>query len=84
MQAWAARQAYIALGFGLAACAELKIDASPMEGFKPDEFKKILELPDHIDPVVIMALGYRDMEDHASPQHRAKVRFSKDDLFEFR
>ncbi len=28
---WAARQTYIALGFGIAAAAELQIDASPME-----------------------------------------------------
>src|SRR6185295_18463282 len=45
---WSARQAYIALGFGLAACAELQIDSCPMEGFSGPEVDKILELPAHI------------------------------------
>ena len=31
---WSARQAYLALGFALAACAELQIDSCPMEGFE--------------------------------------------------
>ncbi len=82
-EAWAARQAYIALGFGLAACAEMKIDASPMEGFKPSEFHSILNLPDYMHPVVIMAVGYRDPADPAQPSVRAKMRFPKDDLFTF-
>lgn len=81
---WAAKQAYIALGFALAACAELKIDSSPMEGFNSGEFKEILELPEYMDPVVIMALGYRDREDRAQPSIRPKMRFPKDDLFTFR
>ncbi len=84
LHAWAARQAYIALGFGLAACAELKIDSCPMEGFKPEEFARILELPDYMQPTVIMTLGYRDPADSAQPSVRAKVRFPKDDLFDFR
>ena len=81
---WAARQAYIALGIGLIACAELHIDACPMEGFKPAEFHEILGLPEYMQPVVIMAVGHRDLEDPAQPEMRAKVRFSKGDLFEFK
>jgi len=84
LRAWAARQVYIALGFGLAACAELKIDACPMEGFKPNEFKALLELPEYMDPVVSMAVGYRDPADPAQPSMRPKVRFPKDDLFSTR
>ncbi len=84
LRAWAGRQTYIALGFALAAAAELSVDASPMEGFKPDEFKRILTLPEYLDPVVIMALGYRDPSDTSQPQFRKKVRFPESDLFEFR
>ena len=40
-QAWhkahAAKQAYIALGLALAAAAEQRVDATPMEGFEPDK-----------------------------------------------
>lgn len=84
LRIWAERQVYIALGFGLAACAELEVDACPMEGFKPDDFSQILGLHDYMHPVAIMAVGYRDPSDPARPEVRPKVRFSKDDLFEFR
>ncbi|MEN9613921.1 MAG: hypothetical protein RLZZ347_228 [Candidatus Parcubacteria bacterium] len=74
---WSARQAYIALGFGLASCAELTIDACPMEGFDPEAFKKTLALPAHITPFACMAIGYRDASDTIRP----KVRFPENDLF---
>ena len=81
---WAARQAYIALGFALAACAELHIDSCAMEGFSPTEFHSILGLPEFIKPVVIMPIGHRDPNDQAQPSLRPKVRFPKEDLFETR
>jgi nitroreductase/dihydropteridine reductase len=74
---WSMSQTYIALGFGLAACAELQIDSCAMEGFDAKSFKRILQLPDHIDPVVLMAVGYRNSEDVFYP----KTRFSEEDLF---
>jgi nitroreductase len=77
-EAWAAKQAYLALGFGLAACAELEVDACPMEGFNPAEFKSILGLPENMYPHALMAVGFRSSEDKV----HAKVRFN--DLFENR
>ncbi|WP_253275667.1 NAD(P)H-dependent oxidoreductase [Persicobacter sp. CCB-QB2] len=41
---WTARQTYIALGYLLNACAALRIDACPMEGFEPEKFNEILGL----------------------------------------
>ena len=38
----AARQAYIALGFAMAAAAELDVDCTPMEGSDPEAFDGIL------------------------------------------
>jgi nitroreductase / dihydropteridine reductase len=73
---WAERQAYIALGFGMAACAELEVDSCPMEGFVPEEYAKVLKLPEHIIPVALMAIGYRKR----NPRN-PKVRFSGIDLF---
>lgn len=73
---WADRQAYLALGFGLAACAELEVDSCPMEGFDPSIFDQILSLPENFHSVVCMAVGYRkDMP------HFPKVRFEREDLF---
>lgn len=58
---WASKQAYIGLGTGLIAAANLKIDATPMEGFKPDDFDDILGLKEKgLKSVVLLALGYRD------------------------
>ena len=78
-KAWASKQAYIALGFGLAACAELGIDACPMEGFNADEFKKILKLPENQYPQALIAVGYRSSGDSALT--RPKVRFPESELF---
>lgn len=82
--AWSARQAYIALGFGIAAAAELEIDSSPMEGFDPQKYTDVLELPAHMRPVVLLALGYRDPEDSFDPSRMKKVRAPKEELFEER
>lgn len=74
---WAKYQAYIALGFGLAAAAELGIDSCPMEGFDRDAFKKILALPENFHPAVVLALGNRTADDVSYP----KYRYSESDLF---
>lgn len=75
---WAARQTYIALGFALAATAELNIDSCPMEGFDPSGFKGTLHLSEHQNPKVLLTIGYRTPDATPSP----KVRFGKDDLFD--
>ncbi|MCX6126012.1 MAG: NAD(P)H-dependent oxidoreductase [Proteobacteria bacterium] len=70
--AWSQRQAYLALGFALAACAELGIDSCPMEGFNPEEFDKILGLPAHESTCVALPIGYRSPD---FIQAKSKVRF---------
>lgn len=77
---WAARQTYIALGFALAAAAELNIDSCPMEGFDPSGFKGKLNLPENLNPKVLLPIGYRTADAVSSP----KVRFGKDDMFDFK
>lgn len=57
----AARQTYIALGFGLIAAAFEDVDATPMEGFTPSEVDKILGLKERgLKSTSIISLGYRD------------------------
>lgn len=56
-----AKQAYISFGLAIAAAAEQKIDATPMEGFdnaKMNEFLGLEELG--LKSVVILPIGYRD------------------------
>jgi len=74
--AWAAKQAYIALGFAMAAAAELEVDSCPMEGFDSAGFKASLNLPENIIPVVCLPIGYRSLADTIRP----KVRFDLSDL----
>ncbi len=74
---WSAKQAYIAHGFALAACAELEIDSCAMEGFDPVAVGEILGLPTSEQAVVMLPIGYRD----ASETPRPKARFSKEVLF---
>lgn len=56
---WASEQAYVALGFALAACAELQIDSCPMGGYKAAECAKILELGENEEVCVLLPVGYR-------------------------
>ena len=57
----AARQAYISFGLAIAAAAEQKVDATPMEGFSAPELDELLGLSDRgLKSAVILALGYRD------------------------
>ena len=61
IEVWNSRQAYIALGFLVETAALLGIDATPMEGFDPQQFNEILGLTDY-SAVAIAAVGYRDAE----------------------
>tara|TARA_R100000908_G_scaffold65235_1_gene53080 strand:- start:73581 stop:74225 length:645 start_codon:yes stop_codon:yes gene_type:complete len=78
---WSARQAYIALGFGLSAAAIEEVDATPMEGFKNEELDELLNLPEKgLKSIAILTLGYRDEgNDWLAPMK--KVRRPKDELF---
>lgn len=78
---WAAKQTYIALGTLLAATAELKIDACPMEGFDVAAYNKILGLDEqNLSAAVIATIGYRSTNDDF--QHLKKVRRPQEQLFE--
>lgn len=60
---WSDKQAYIGLGTALIATAELKVDATPMEGFDPKLFDEVLGLSEKgLHASVIMSLGYRDAD----------------------
>ncbi|MFY1709216.1 nitroreductase family protein [Tritonibacter scottomollicae] len=75
--AHASHQAYIALGFALAAAAELGVDSTPMEGFDPDQVDEILELKAKgLRSKVLLPLGTRS-EDGDWLLPMPKVRKSK-------
>lgn len=78
---WTAKQAYIALGNALAACAELKIDSTPMEGFEAQKVDELLGLKEQgYSACLLLAIGYRSSED--TNQRTKKVRKPNTELFE--
>ncbi|WP_433832831.1 NAD(P)H-dependent oxidoreductase [Flavobacterium anhuiense] len=77
---WTAKQTYLALGNLLNAAAELKIDATPMEGFNAAQFNEILGFDKlGLNASVIATVGYRHEDDKS--QHSKKVRKSHEELF---
>ncbi len=78
---WSDKQCYIALGNLLTSAAILGVDASPMEGFSPVKFDKILGL-DGYHTVVSCALGYRDEHNDFLATSK-KVRYSMDEVVTF-
>lgn len=79
---WLEKQPYLALSNLLMACAELKIDACPMEGFIPEQYNEILHLNNQgLNACLIAPIGYRSSEDET--QHLDKVRKSEKRLFQY-
>jgi len=63
-ETWATKQAYIALGTLLTACAAAKIDACPMEGFVNAEYDEILGLAEmNLHAVLVIPIGFRSADD---------------------
>ena len=61
-------------------CADMRIDSCPMEGFKSDEFDKILGIQSqNLTSVVLLPVGYRSQDDQY--QHKTKVRKPDNLLF---
>jgi nitroreductase/dihydropteridine reductase len=76
----AARQAYISFGMAIAAAAELKVDATPMEGFDNEKLDELLDLKSQgLKSVTLLPLGYRD-ESKDWLVNQKKVRIPKDEF----
>jgi nitroreductase/dihydropteridine reductase len=76
----AAKQSYISFAMAIAAAAEQKVDATPIEGFLPDKLDELLKLKGSgYKSTVILPLGYREAEnDWLLPMK--KVRTPKTDF----
>lgn len=76
----AAHQSYIAFGMAIAAAGELKVDATPMEGFDADALDELLGLREQgLRSVTMLPLGYRDAENDWLVNLK-KVRRPKEDF----
>ena len=72
---WAQRQTYLALGNALNGAKSLGFDSCPMEGFNPEEYSKILKLPNNIVPSALCTIGY------AKDTQNSKSRFPNEEVF---
>lgn len=81
LDAWNARQAYIALGMMMETASLLGVDNAAMEGFDPSAVDEILGLKEkNLTSTVMLALGYRGEDASAE---RPKVRRDFDEVVEF-
>ncbi|MCC6407443.1 MAG: NAD(P)H-dependent oxidoreductase [Planctomycetes bacterium] len=81
LDAWCAKQTYIALGFAMEAAALLGIDTVAMEGFDPPKYDALLRLPERgYGAICGLALGYRAADDKNAGQ--LKARFPLDQVVE--
>ena len=79
---WCKRQAYIALGFGLAAAAEHKVASCPMEGFNGEGLGKLVGVKDDEEVCVVLALGRMPADDAAYTGGYPQWRHDKSAFFE--
>ena len=78
---WAARQSYIAFATAIAAAAEERVDATPMEGFNNADLDVLLGLKEKgLRSITLLPLGYRDTENDWLAKF-PKVRRQKEKLF---
>jgi len=73
IKAWFDKQVYLALGVLLSACAEMKIDSTPMEGIEPEKYNEILGLKNYTS-LVGVAIGFRDKDDTNQVDNSPKSR----------
>ncbi|MEY5011107.1 MAG: hypothetical protein RLZZ253_2246 [Verrucomicrobiota bacterium] len=72
LDAWSARQVYLAIGGLLTSAALLGIDACPLEGIDPAGYNELLGLRGY-SALCAVALGYRSLEDATA--NLPKVRY---------
>jgi len=73
---WFSKQVYLAIGVFLSACAEMGIDATPMEGIEQEKYNEILK-QDGFSALVAVTIGVKDAEDYnqisKNPKSRLKL-----------
>jgi nitroreductase len=74
-KSWAQRQTFLALSNAINGAKSLGFDSCPMEGFSPEEYSKILNLPKNLVPTVLCPIGY------AADEPRPKMRFKREEVF---
>ncbi|MFP3598494.1 nitroreductase family protein [Chryseobacterium sp. SIMBA_029] len=79
IKSWMGHQVYLSLGVLLAACAEMGIDSTPMEGIDPDQYDIILN-NENYETLFAVALGIKAENDSNQPNITPKTRQSKEQV----
>lgn len=72
---WAKCHTFLAVGNAVNGAKSLGFDSCPMTGFDPNEYSRILKLPENLVPTILCPLGY------GSDKPIPKIRFPKDEIF---
>lgn len=73
-QSWIEKQVYLSIGYFLAACASMDIDATPMEEIFPEQYDQILGIEKGYKTLCAVLIGYRDEKDENQPSKTPKQR----------
>ena len=66
---------FIAAATAIYAAKSLGIDSCPMQGFNPEAYSEILDIPSDIVPTMLVPMGY------PADKPMPKMRFPKEDIF---
>lgn len=70
---WSQKQSYLVVGVLMALCADMHIDACPMEGFNPEKYNEILELNKrNLHATVIIPVGFRSIDDEFADKKKSR------------
>ena len=78
---WMSHQVYLALGILLSACAQMKIDSTPMEGIEIAKYDAILN-NEKYTTLFAVAIGVRDENDFNQPKLKAKSRLNFEEILD--
>jgi nitroreductase len=74
LRAWITGNVYIAATYALLGAQALGLASCPMTHFDATEFSRILGLPENVEPVLLLAVGY------AADEPRPKWRYPLSDI----
>ena len=66
---------FIAATTAIYAAKSLGIDSCPMQGFNPEDYSEILDIPSGLVPTILVPMGY------PADKQMPKMRFPKEDIF---
>lgn len=77
VKSWLKHQVYLSLGVFLSACAEMRIDSTPMEGIENAQYDHILN-NENYETLFAVSIGERSEQDSNQPKITPKSRLKSE------